>query len=193
MLRVGVTGGIGSGKSLVCSIIEAMGYPVYHADREAKTIINTNPQVISIYKKLFGSDIYINGTLNSKKVASIIFENADTLRQVNETIHPLVFEHFTNWCKEHQYSSIVFKEAAIIFESGANRHLDKVIGVFAPIEQRIKWVTNRDEVGAEAVRQRMENQMNEEELKPLCDYHIYNSSETLLIPQVVEVVKLLSY
>ena len=191
MLRVGVTGGIGSGKSLVCSIIEAMGYPVYHADKEAKFIINTNLKAISVYKKLFGNDIYINGKLNSKKVASVIFESPELLRQVNEVIHPLVFEHFARWCEKHSQHSVVFKEAAIIFESGANKHLDKVIGVFAPLEQRVKWVTTRDGVGTDAVKHRMANQMNEEDLKALCDFRIYNSAETLLLPQVLEVVGVL--
>lgn len=192
MLKVGVTGGIGSGKTLVCSIIEAMGYSVYYADKEAKSIINTNPKAISVYKKLFGNSIYVNNTLNSKKVASIVFESPELLMQVNNIIHPIVFEHFINWCNFRSHQSIVFKEAAIIFESGANKYLDKVIGVFAPLEQRVKWVTGRDGVGADAVMHRMANQINEEELKALCDYRIYNSTETPLLPQVVEVVKLLS-
>jgi dephospho-CoA kinase len=189
MLRVGVTGGIGSGKSLVCSILQNMGYPVYNADWEAKQIVNSNPLAVDQIAKLFGPAIYKNGLLNSKRVALEVFSNPQLLSKLNAIVHPLVFEHFNNWCQAHGNHKIVFKEAAIIFESGANVHLDFVIGVFAPLEQRIKWVVSRDGTNEDAVRQRMANQMSDIELKKLCKYHIENSPDVLLLPQVIGVVE----
>jgi dephospho-CoA kinase len=193
MLRVGVTGGIGSGKTLVCSILQNMGYPVYNADWEAKQIVNSNPKAIADISKLFGPSIYKNGLLDSKRVALEVFSNPQLLKKLNAIVHPLVFEHFNSWCQAHGNQKIVFKEAAIIFESGANKYLDRVVGVFAPLEQRIKWVVARDRIDEDAVRQRIANQMSDHELKKLCNYHIVNSSEVLLLPQVLGVIELLSY
>jgi dephospho-CoA kinase len=189
MLRIGVTGGIGSGKSLVCSILQNMGYPVYNADWEAKQIVNSNPTAIAEISELFGASIYQNGILDSKRVALEVFTNTQSLKELNAIVHPLVFEHFNSWCRAHSNHKIIFKEAAIIFESGASKYLDGVIGVFAPLEQRIKWVVARDQSNEDAVKQRIANQMSDDTLKKLCNYHILNSPDVLLLPQVIGVVE----
>lgn len=189
MLRVGVTGGIGSGKSMVCSIIAAMDYPVYHADSEAKRLINSHPKIIGIYKQLFGDDIYFQGKLNAQKVAGQVFGNALLLEQLNSVVHPLVAEHFENWCELNKESTLVFKEAAILFESGASKHLHRVIGVFAPESVRIQRVISRDGATENEVLKRMANQMTESRLKELCDYSINNTGNDMLLPQVLSIIE----
>lgn len=188
MLKVGITGGIGSGKTTVCSIITALGYPVYNADSEAKLLVNSNQQIIDFYKQKFGENIYLNGLLNSKLVAQKVFANANLLQQVNAVVHPIVAEHFDKWCKEHNDFSILFKEAAILFESGTNKNLHRVIGVFASEEERVQRVVKRDNAIESEVRERMLRQYNNQTLEKLCHFHIYNQGTELLLPKVLNVV-----
>lgn len=191
MLRVGITGGIGSGKSTVCQIISAMGYPVYNADIEARKLTNSHPSIINGLTSLFGSDIYVNGELNRKRVGQLVFADKTLLQQLNSVIHPVVAAHFENWVKANQNHRLVFKEAAILFESGAYKQVDKTVVVFAPDELRIKRVCLRDGIFEDEVQSRMANQMPQKHLVSKADYVINNTEQQLLVPQVIELVGVL--
>jgi dephospho-CoA kinase len=188
MLKIGVTGGIGSGKSLVCKIISSMGYPVYNADEEAKSLTNSHPTIVSSVKSLFGDDIYYNGELNRKKVASLVFNNTALLQKLNEIIHPVVEEDFRNWVNKNSHHQLVFQEAAILFESGAYKQLDKTIAVWANQEQRIERVCSRDGVSREEVLNRIANQIGEDELLSRSNFVIKNTELELLTPQIVKLI-----
>lgn len=188
MVKVGVTGGIGSGKSLVCSIIESMGFLVYHADIEAKKLTDTHPAIINGIVDLFGKDIYINGILDRKQVGKLVFGNDLLLAKLNAIIHPVVGDNFAKWTQDNSEHKILFKEAAILFESGASQWVDKVVAVWASQELRIKRVMQRDGVSELDVRKRMQHQLSEKDLLNRSDYVITNDEESLLIPQVSKVV-----
>lgn len=191
MKTIGITGGIGSGKSTVAKIFVSMGYPVYNSDVRAKKIINSNPEVVRELSNLFGNDIYENNQLNRKKLASIVFQNKEKLAELNAIVHPAVGQDFTNW-KSNQNTEIVFKEAAIIFETGIYKSLDKIILVTAPVSTRINRVKKRDNSTKEEIENRIKNQWSDEKKIPLSDYVIDNSGEVLVIPQVLEILKKLT-
>jgi dephospho-CoA kinase len=188
MIKLGVTGGIGSGKSLVCSIISAMGYPIFNADSEARRIVESDFEVISAIKNLFGDGIYLNGYLDRKRVAEIVFSNPTLLEELNSIIHPAVANHFDHWVFQYRYRSLVVKEAAILFESGANRNVDKTLVVTAPLDVRIKRVIERDGLNREEILSRMNNQFTQDELVKRCDLVIENDSDQLILPQIVKVL-----
>jgi dephospho-CoA kinase len=185
MLKVGITGGIGSGKTLVSEIIDHMGFPVYNADTEARYLTNNNPFIVKEVKKLFGDDIYIAQDMDRKRVAQMVFGNAILLDKLNAIIHPVVAKHFQDWCEINSDFQLIFKEAAILFESGAYKQLDRIIAVSAPKELRIQRVVDRDGVDAEIVKRRMAHQMSEEELVAKCDLVIKNDGKDLLTPKVL--------
>lgn len=189
MIKIGVTGGIGSGKTMVCKVISAMGYPVYHADIEAKRIVNTNSEVIRKVKQLFGSNIYTQNSLDRKKLAGIVFNNADLLQKLNSIVHPAVADDFEKWVENNSTSPLIFKEAAILFESGAYKTVDKVVAIWAPEDLRISRVSERDGVTKEQVMERMKNQISQDELLERSDFVIKNSQQELLVPQVVKLIK----
>lgn len=184
---IGLTGGIGSGKTTVAKMFQDLGVPVYIADEEAKKLNDTSKTIIKGLKKLLGGTIYsADGKLNRKKMASMIFNDAELLAKVNNLIHPEVAKHFEKWTAL-QTVPYVLKEAAILFESGSNKNCDKVILVTAPEEIRIKRVMNRDKVSREEVLSRMKNQWSEEKKRKLSDFiientdiaHTYSQVETL--------------
>lgn len=191
MIRVGITGGIGSGKSMVCRIVEAMGYPVYNADAEAKQLSDTHETIVSGAKALFGDSIYRDGKLDRKRIGSLVFADARLLERLNSIIHPVVAQHFDLWVKANSQHRLVFKEAAILFESGAYKQVDKTVAVWAPDNVRIARVCNRDGVSEDRVRARMANQMPQQQLVQKVDYVIKNNGEELLLPQVENLVKIL--
>ena len=182
---IGITGGIGSGKSVVAKVLISMGYPVYNSDIEAKELINSNTELINQIKKEFGEDIYSSEGLDRKKMASVVFSNTNKLAKLNSLVHPAVGKNFDNWVNK-QKTKLVFKEAAILFEIGIYKSLDATILVTAPIEKRISRVMQRDSVKAEEVENRMKNQWNDEEKIKLADFVIDNSGEVMVIPQVKE-------
>jgi dephospho-CoA kinase len=188
MLKIGVTGGIGSGKSLVCKIISSMGYPVYNADEEAKNLTNSHPAIVSNVKSLFGDDIYSDGELNRKKVADLVFNNSDLLQKLNAIIHPVVAEDFREWVSKNSHHQLIFHEAAILFESGAYKHVDKTVAVWATQEQRIERVCSRDGVSRKDVLNRIANQIGEDELLSRSDFVIKNTELELLTPQIVMLI-----
>jgi len=187
MLKVGVTGGIGSGKSYVCEVFRKLNIPVFNADSIAREITENNPQIKLLYKKLFGNSIYESGKLNRAKVAEKVFIEDQLLRQVNQAIHPIVFEKFNNWAKENKKYPYVIKEAAIIFESGAEKELDFVITVSAPEELRIERVMHRDQVDWETIKARILKQWTEKERIKHANFVIVNDDKTLLLPQILEI------
>ncbi|MDQ7961449.1 dephospho-CoA kinase [Flavobacterium lindanitolerans] len=170
---IGLTGGIGSGKSSIAKHIESLGIPVYIADTEAKKILDT-ADVIAKVIALFGDDILENGKIDRKKIAALVFQDPEKLKKYNAIIHPEVYLHFQNWVKQHSNYPLVVKEAAILFESGSYKDCDKIILVTAPKENRIQRVMKRDAVTREAVEQRMSHQWDDETKKSMSDFVIEN-------------------
>lgn len=189
MIDIGITGGIGSGKSFICAILQKMGYPVYFSDLESKKISDTNLAIRVALIDLFGDNIYDNNKLNRPLLASKIFEsNSDDLRlKVNSIIHPHVRAGYQNW-KNEQNSSFVFNEAAILFETGAYKNFDKTILVTAPEELRIKRVMDRDSVSKQDVEARIAKQLSDTEKIKLADFVIYNDGRPVL-EQIEEIIE----
>jgi dephospho-CoA kinase len=188
MLKLGVTGGIGSGKTQVCSIISAMGYPVFNADSVARRIVEEDSKIISSIKEVFGDDIYVNDLLNRKRVAELVFSNPNLLEILNSIVHPAVKEYFNNWVLKYQSRSLVVEEAAILFESGTYKNLDKIVVVTAPLELRINRVKERDGVSREAILNRINSQFSQDELIKRADYIIENDGVQLILPQIVAII-----
>lgn len=188
MLKIGLTGGIGSGKSAVAGIFKVLGVPVFDADAEAKQIMEKDEELALSIKNLFGQESYTDKKLNRKYIADIVFNNPDKLEQLNALVHPAAILAANNWMNL-QAAPYVVKEAALLFESASARHLDYVIGVYSPWELRIKRVMERDNLTAEQVLARMRRQMDEEEKMKLCDFVAVNDEQQLLIPQVVQLHK----
>ena len=190
MLKVGITGGIGSGKTTVCKIFSLLGVPVYNADSAAKDIINSDKQLVSELKKAFGKKIYNKRNKVIKNLfAEIIFGNKGNLQRANSLIHPAVRKDFASWLKKNSSAPYVIKEAAILFESGAHSGLDYVITVTAPEKLRIKRVMIRDGKDEKHVKSIMQNQMSEKKKKSNSDFIIVNDDNELVIPQVVKLHK----
>lgn len=190
MLRIGLTGGIGSGKSTVAKIFASLDIPVYYSDEENKRLMNEDESVKSAILQHFGADSYKEGKLDRKYVASQVFGNKEKLELLNSITHPAVIRHAEQWMKKQQelYGDTipyVIKEAALIFESGSDKGLDLVIGVWSPKPLRIRRVMERDGVSNEEVLRRMEGQMDEEEKMKRCNFVILNDEESLVTPQVV--------
>lgn len=189
MLRVGITGGIGSGKSTVCAIFESLGIPVYYADAETKQLYTKNSGLKAAVINAFGPDVYLNGNLDRAKLAGIVFSNKEKLNQLNQIVHPFVIQDFEDWCKLQSQKQYVIKEAAIMFESGSYKQLDVIIGVVAPDDVRIERTMKRDGLSREEVIQRMNKQMPTDELVKRCHFIIENNGHESLILQVLNIHK----
>ncbi len=189
MLKLGITGGIGSGKTTVCRLFELLGIPVYYADDESKKLLEEDQLVKEQVIKTF-SDSILNdlGTIDRKKLAAIVFNNKEQLEKLNAILHPAVGQHFENWLKK-QNAVYILKEAAILFESGAYKQVDKVLTVVAPLELKIQRTMKRDGVSREVVEKRIELQMSDEEKIKRSDFVITNNEQELLIPQVLSLHK----
>lgn len=186
MLKIGITGGIGSGKSTVVKVFEQLGVPVFIADDQAKELMNTDLELIAEIKQVFGENVYTpKGELNRTMLASLVFNAPDKLKLLNALVHPATIRAFENWCKRHQDKPYVLKEAAILFESGTYKQNDLNILVTAPEEIRIKRVIKRDASDEEKVRSRIKNQMPDEEKSKLADFILVNDEQSALIPQIV--------
>jgi dephospho-CoA kinase len=186
MLKVGITGGIGSGKSMVCRVFETLGIPVFYADSAAKQLMEKDAALVSSIKQLFGEDIYANGKLKREKVSSIVFKKPELLQELNKLVHPATISYGKEWMQQ-QKAPYVIKEAAIFFEAGTHTDMDVMIGVYAPKELRIKRAMQRDGATEEKILQRMAQQMDEEEKMKRCDYVITNDDLMAVIPQVIRV------
>jgi len=188
MLKVAITGGIGSGKSLVCSIFEKLNVPIFYADPEAKELMNTDIGIREKMLNSFGFDIFDdNFQLNRSKLAAIIFNNKDALSTINSIVHPVVRKEFNSWAGQ-QHSPYVILESAIILESELVNDFDKIITVSAPLEVRIERVMKRDHVDREAVIERIKNQMDEDLRCEKSDYIIVNDGkEIMVLPQIINI------
>jgi dephospho-CoA kinase len=188
MIKVGVTGGMGSGKSLVCSIFSAMGYPVFNADYEARLVVENDTITINKIKALFGESIYTEGRLNRAKVGEMVFSNPSLLEKLNGIVHPPVIERFFCWTEENKQHALVVMEAAILFESGTDKGVDKVISVIAPTEIRVERIKARDGLSQELISDRMNRQLPQDELIKRSDFIIDNDGVKLIVPQVIKIV-----
>jgi len=184
MLKVGITGGIGSGKSTVARVFETLGVPVYNADDAAKRLMQDDPELKEKISLLLGDESYNDGQLNRAWISANIFGNPDKVQALNSLVHPATIKDAHEWMSK-QTTPYSLKEAALIFESGSEKELDYVIGVYAPEELRIQRVIKRDDTTREAILQRMSNQLNEEEKIKRCDFVITNDDHQLVIPQVL--------
>jgi dephospho-CoA kinase len=191
MKKIGITGGIGSGKSFVANIIEKMGYPVYYSDVRSKELTNIHPIIRQGLIDLVGENVYFEGELDKKILASAIFSNEEMRLKVNQLIHPIVRQDFEDWAKA-QTSDLIFNEAAILFETGAYRNFDATVLIYAPIELRLKRVLKRDIITKEEVLARINNQMSDEEKLKMTPYSILNDGESPLLKQIEEVIEKIS-
>ena len=185
---IGLTGGIGSGKSVVAKIFTTLGIPVFNADEAAKHIMQTSPEMKAKLIEQFGSSIYDASGLQKEKLAAIVFNDPHQLQLLNAIVHPVTIQAAKDWAA-NQTSPYVIKEAALIFESAAADGLFKVIGVTAPMSIRIQRVMQRDGVSKEQVELRMQHQISDTIKMRLCDYVIDNNNQQMLIPQVLELDK----
>jgi len=189
MIKVGITGGIGSGKSTACKVFRAMGIPVFDADSVAKQLMDTDLVIREQLIQLFGSSVYqSNQTIDRKYLAGIVFNDPSSLEQLNAIIHPAVRNEFEVWCQTQQ-SPYVIHEAAILFESGFYKMMDKTIAVVTDEEERIERVMKRNAMTEEQIRLRIRNQWTDEQRIKLADFVIGNNDNELIIPQIVEIDK----
>jgi dephospho-CoA kinase len=185
MFRIGLTGGIGSGKTLVCSILEKLGVSVYHADAEARRLMVSDAHLRSGIVNMFGERAYGKEGLNSGFIAGSVFGDNNKLTELNKLVHPAVRDDFIRWEALQHGSPYVVEEAAILFESGAAKLMDLSVLVFAPDELRIDRVMKRDGVDRDAVLKRMGHQLKEETKVSMADHIIYNDGSRMLLPQVI--------
>ncbi|WP_395048074.1 dephospho-CoA kinase [Flavobacterium sp.] len=184
---IGLTGGIGSGKTTIARLFEAEGIPVYIADDEAKKIMIL-PETIQLVRECFGQEVIVNYQIDKKKLSEIVFNQPEKLKELNKIIHPLVKKHFDNWVKK-QNSPFVIKEAAILFESGSYKYCDQIITVIASEETRIKRVMSRDNSTREAVLERIKNQWEDSQKTSKSDYIIENENLSEAKLQFQEILK----
>ena len=185
MLKVGITGGIGSGKSTVSRFFSELGVPVYDSDQRAKSLMQHDDSIIIKIKKEFGDDSYLNNVLNRSHIAEIVFKNELKLKQLNAIVHPVVRTDFNNWLSQNSNAKFVIKEAAIMIESGAYKDLDKLIVVNADREHKIKWIKKRDHLLLEDIENRIQNQLSDKMRNQYADFIIENNSSKKELKQQV--------
>ena len=185
MLAIGLTGGIGSGKSTVAGIFTVLGIPVFDADSEAKKLMQTDVALQIAIQQQLGEGVYQNGVLDRKALAAIVFADPYQLQLLNALVHPATIAHAKAWINS-QTSPYVVKEAALLFESGSAGDLQYIVGVYAPKPLRIQRVMQRDNASRQQVLERMDQQIDEEMKMRLCDFVVHNNGQQLLIPQVLD-------
>lgn len=186
MLKAGITGGIGSGKTIVANLFRMIGVPVYDADSSAKKLMQEDPEIQKQIIDLFGDEAYQNGRLNTSYLSAAVFTSPEKLDQLNNIVHPATIKAANDWFAK-QNAPYILKEAALLFESGSVKDLDFIIGVSAHPAIRIKRVMERNKITAEEVRKRMKNQIDETIKMRLCNSVIINDDLHLLIPQVLAI------
>ena len=187
MFKVGITGGIGSGKTTVCKVFELLGVPVFYADSVAKSIMYTDNELREQIIRVFGKDSYfVNGDLNRAYISSIVFKDETELQKLNGLVHPAVFRAFDLWVSEQVNAPYVMKEAALLFESGSYKMCDQTILILAPEAIRIARVTERDKISEEDVKLRMKKQWPDAEKQKLANYILRNDESHLLIPEIID-------
>jgi len=185
MLKVGITGGIGSGKSVVCRVFSTLGIPVFNADEAARFVMEHEPGVVAAIKALLGNDVYEQGELQRPRVSSLVFGKPEVLQRLNDIVHPATITFGRQWM-ERQRAPYIIKEAAIFFESGSYHDMDVMIGVHAPQELRLARAMQRSGQTREQIATIVASQMNEEEKMKRCDYVIANDDVLAVLPQVMK-------
>lgn len=186
IFKLGITGGIGSGKSSVCRVFEVIGIPVFSADEEAKKITDTDEAIINEINRIAGKDMYPEGILDRRKLASLIFNNNEMLIKVNSLVHPVVFGNFIDWA-ESRNAPYVIMEAAILFESGGNKLVDRVATIVAPLEERIERVMKSNMLTRNQVMERVRNQTDDDYRVKHSDYVIRNAENDMIIPEILRI------
>lgn len=188
MLKVGITGGIGSGKSIACKIFSSFGVPVYDADSRAKFLIENDPDIVRQITLVFGEEAYQDGKYNRKFISSQVFKDKSLLSQLNQIVHPAVGKDFENWVEKSASSPYVIKEAALMNAASQQNGLDKVIVVTAPDALRIQRIQQRDpQRSLGEIEAIIKNQKSEKEFNAIADYIVYNDEVTLIIPQILDI------
>ena len=190
MKRIGITGGIGVGKTYITDILRRLNYPVYNSDLVSKRYINNDIQLIASIKQEFGDDMYNHDVVNSSKLSDLVFSNPSKLSKLNSLVHPLVKKDFTIWCN-NQDSKIIFKEAAILFESRSNIELDAVICVCANEDLRISRIKKRDKKTEREIRLIISRQLSQDEKERLSDFKIINNGKSSLLLQINSILQTL--
>lgn len=183
---LGVTGGIGSGKTTVCRVFSVLGVPVFSADAEAREVMDIDTGIILRINTIAGKNLYENGSLDRNELARLIFNNERLLEKVNALVHPVVLSRFREWEKKHDVPYVIM-EAAILFESGASKIVDRILTVVAPIEERVNRVIHRSNLSREQVMDRMRNQMDDNQRIEGSDYVINNSENDMIIPEILRI------
>lgn len=186
IFKLGVTGGIGSGKTTVCRVFGVLGIPVFSADTEAREVMDIDTGIMLRINTIAGKNLYSTGTLDRTELARLIFNNNSLLEKVNALVHPVVFSRFREWVRK-QDAPYVIMEAAILFESGAHKIVDRILTVVAPVEERIERVIGRNSLSRDQVIERMRNQISDEERISLSDYVINNSENDTIIPEILKI------
>lgn len=188
MIRLGLTGGIGSGKSTVAKIFELLQIPVFYADNVGKWLLDNDNAVKESILSTFGN-VYQNGKAQRKKIADIVFNNSKMLQNLNSIVHPVIIRNYEQWCIENKNELTTVMEAAILFENNFDKFVDATIVVYSPLDLRIKRVCERDGLTADKVFERINNQMDDQSKIRLADFVITNDDKTLIIPQILEILK----
>ncbi len=191
-MKVGITGGIGSGKTIVCQVFSKFGVPVYYADLASRELTENDPEIRDNLVKLLGQKVFSGKSLNRAMMASMIFNNRQLLQQVNQIVHPKVAEHFGKWCLNHSRDVYIIQESALLFESNAYLMFDRYVTVASPEEIRIKRIITRQDMSYERIRAIMENQLPDEERKARSHHVVINDDITPLLPQLLQLHQLFS-
>ncbi len=189
MLKVGITGGIGSGKSVVCQVFKTLGIPIFNADETARYLMENDTTLVQRIQWLLGDDVYLDGKLDREKVSAIIFKEPEKLEKLNSIVHPATISYANTWM-EKQVAPYVIKEAAIFFESGSFKDIDIMVGVFAPKELRIQRAMDRSKISRDKVEAIIAKQIDEDEKMKRCDHVITNDDITPVLPQVLKLHEL---
>ena len=187
MIKIGITGGIGSGKTFVCHILEKLGYPVFYSDQEAKKLMNENLDLIIKIKELLGYGAYLNGIINKSFIARKIFETPTLRNELNAIVHPEVYLAFEKWSKS-QDSKLVFNESALLFETESYKRFDKTILITADICLKIERIKKRDLLDEIEIKHRMNSQLSDKIKLKLADFVIENNEDKLLLPQLIHFI-----
>ena len=187
MIKIGITGGIGSGKTFICHILEKLGYPVFYSDQEAKKLMNENLDLIIKIKELLGYGAYLNGIINKSFIARKIFETPTLRNELNAIVHPEVYLAFEKWSKS-QDSKLVFNESALLFETESYKRFDKTILITADICLKIERIKKRDLLDEIEIKHRMNSQLSDEIKLKLADFVIENNEDKLMLPQLIQFI-----
>lgn len=188
MLKIGVTGGIGSGKSYICNVFKHIGIPVYNSDVHSNILVENDKRIIKKMKELFGNEIYNSfGHLNKSKISDIIFNNETDRKKVNSIIHPVVLENFIEWTEYYENTPFIIFESALLFESNFSKSMDKIICITAPIEERIERIIKRDKISVENIKKIINAQITDEIRISKSNYIINSSNSEMKLPKIIEI------